>query len=191
MAGCARPRAGEEALRTRRGGPGRQGLPDGPRSLPPSSQGAAQCGVVPNCEVPCCAGWKPRWAWGQAWSSLQESRDWRTPGLAPDSVARVHLQGLCHPPRTRGLGPRRRAAAGKQAGMQAGWQAGKQGGRQAGWQAGKQAGACLGEARHPLGLRRVEKAFEAPRSSHWPVRPYQPETTRPVFSGKLSRVRPG
>ena len=176
MAGCARPRAGEEALRTRRGGPGRQERPEGPRSLPPSSQGAAQCGVVPNCEVPCREGWKPRWTWGQACSSLQESRDWRTPGLAPDSVARVHLQGLCHPPRTRGLGPRRRAAAGKQAG------------RQAGWQAGKQAAACLGEALHLLGLGRVEQAFEAPRSSHWPVGHSCQNAPDPVFSGKLSRV---
>ena len=104
----------------------------------------------------------------------------RVPGLEnAGACARQCCQGaLAGPlqPRTRGLGPRRRAAAGKQAG------------RQAGWQAGKQAGACLGEARHPLGLRRVEKAFEAPRSSHWPVGHSCQNAPDPVFSGKLSRV---
>ena len=151
LAGCARPRAGEEALRTRRGGPeGRSGLmPHAHFHPPPTEQPiVVWCGAVRGCEARCGAvrcGWKRRRAWGQAGSSLQESRDWRTAGLAPQRVARVLLRSLCHQPR----GPR----------------------RQAGWLAGRHSGACVGEAPHPLGLGRVEKALEAPSGRCSPLRP--------------------
>lgn len=59
----------------------------------------------------------------------------------------------------------------------------------AGRQAGRQASRCMGEARHPPGLGRVEQALEAHSGSPWRLWPYQPERARPRLLSEAKQGR--
>ena len=61
----------------------------------------------------------------------------------------------------------------------------------AGRQAGRQASRCMGEARHPLGLGRVEQALEGHRGSPWRLWPYQPERAGPRLLSEVKQGRAG